>query len=560
MHKNGQKDLAGLLWKNPVLRMQMRRRLRPRACIIWGLVTIIPCLFIFLNVYNSIQAFDEVNEGSRILAFKATFVPMLVVQGIILMFLGTGSVAGGIAEEKESGLLDYERLTPMSPAAKILGYLFGLPSREYLLCILTLPFTLISVIWGNISFLKVALLYTIFICAVLTYHLTAMVAGMLARRPRRASWFARILVVLLYVFLPNLSQMGLTVFGHLTILPTFWGLLQGELGQGMDFSPMLRIWETVPFFSWELPPALFTLLLMGFLMVVFVFILLRKWHQDTNHSMTKWFSIGVFAVLQVLMVGSLLPHVRGNLGMGIFIEQISVFEKDRIAAILFIYLVLSLAATILLIHLVTPLLHTHVKGLRRVAKLGLPGIPFNWDASTSLPCAMAFIVMTIAGYASLLAAGGQAGGLENTMQGFVLPTIVFAALVFYIQATRTLWPTAGFFGFLALFWLVPQVTGLTLSAFTGESEPTMYLGLCSPIQAFFNVIALPLDVMKPYGSDEHSKTLPMLAGLSITLHGTLAVIFVLRASSKRRLLRELETRGMSALTASSDNQGLDTDD
>ena len=51
--KASSKDFADVLWKNPILRMQMRRRLRAKPVIIWALLTFIPCLFIFLNVYNA---------------------------------------------------------------------------------------------------------------------------------------------------------------------------------------------------------------------------------------------------------------------------------------------------------------------------------------------------------------------------------------------------------------------------------------------------------------------------------------------------------------------------
>ena len=59
---------------------------------------------------------------------------------IILMGLGTGQVASGLARERLEQLVDYQRMTPMTPTAKILGYLFGLPIREYFLFALTLPF------------------------------------------------------------------------------------------------------------------------------------------------------------------------------------------------------------------------------------------------------------------------------------------------------------------------------------------------------------------------------------------------------------------------------------
>ena len=94
--ENREQNLATVLWRNPILRMQMRRRLRPKPVIIWGLLVFIPCLFVFLNVYNAVSFTPAgVDAGeAKTLALKTCFLPMLITQGIILMFLGTGSVAG----------------------------------------------------------------------------------------------------------------------------------------------------------------------------------------------------------------------------------------------------------------------------------------------------------------------------------------------------------------------------------------------------------------------------------------------------------------------------------
>jgi len=536
MKTNSDKVLADLLWKNPILRMQMRQRLRPRAVIIWGLVTFIPCLFIFLNVYNtaSFTPYEDSVEA-RILALKATFIPMLIAQGIILMFLGTGSVAGGMAEEKESGLLDYQRLTPMSPMAKIVGYLLGLPCREYLLFALTLPFTLISAIGGQLPLGKVILLYTIFLCVVLAYHLTAMVAGMLARKPRRASWFARIMVILLYIFLPALSQMGLTVFGHLTIMPTLWGLMQSELGEGIN-EEFLKLWEVVPFFSWELPPALFSFLVLGFLMVVFIFILLRKWQQDSNHPLTKSFALAVFAVLQFLMIGSLLPHLSKEMDTYLFLKEMLPVNDGLAGAILFLHLVLSLATAILLIHLITPLRHTLAKGIRRIRKLNLRKIPSNWDAAGSLPTALGFIGMATVVHIILLTSVIQDpdNGIQAQAHELAMPIALFAFMALYIHAARTLWPTAGFFGFLALLWILPELTGLTLTAFSMKEEPLLYFGVTNPIHAFFYTISISFKELTANTGRGFQEQLSTLTFLSLAFHGGLAVLFLAMGTKWKR--------------------------
>ena len=75
---------------------------------------------------------------------REAFTILLILQGFYLMFLGTGRVASVTAEEKECGLLDYQRMTPMSPLSKIIGYAIGLPVREYFMFLITLLFYFIA--------------------------------------------------------------------------------------------------------------------------------------------------------------------------------------------------------------------------------------------------------------------------------------------------------------------------------------------------------------------------------------------------------------------------------
>ena len=149
---------------------------------------------------------SSIIEENPINGARNAFTYLLGFQGFLLMFLGTGRVASVTAEEKENGLLDYQRMTPMNPFSKINGYLFGLPAREYFMFLLTLPFLFHCVIVGKIPWLNVLHLYLVFFSSVILYHLTAHVIGLVVPRPRAASWVSRISVLGLYVFLPGLGQ------------------------------------------------------------------------------------------------------------------------------------------------------------------------------------------------------------------------------------------------------------------------------------------------------------------------------------------------------------------
>ena len=126
---------------NPLIQKGIRERLRTKHLIASGLFSLILCSTIYLSFYlygaSDQEIFDAEtqtylsSEGIPANGAREAFTKLLAFQGFLLMFLGTGRVASVTAEEKESGLLDYQRMTPMNPLPKIVGYIFGLPSREY---------------------------------------------------------------------------------------------------------------------------------------------------------------------------------------------------------------------------------------------------------------------------------------------------------------------------------------------------------------------------------------------------------------------------------------------
>ena len=144
---------------NPIILRGIRERLRIKHLIAAGLFSLIVSATIYFTAYlneanggwsyNPQTGQMEQNEPSPVQRARHAFPFLLSLQGFYLMFLGTGRVAAITAEEKESGLLDYQRMTPMNPFSKIWGYLLGLPAREYYMFALTLPFLLHCIIVGR---------------------------------------------------------------------------------------------------------------------------------------------------------------------------------------------------------------------------------------------------------------------------------------------------------------------------------------------------------------------------------------------------------------------------
>jgi len=111
-------------------------------------------------------------------------IPLLVVQGLILFVLGTAQVAGGMTAERDEGVIDYQRLIPMSPLSKVFGYLFGLPVREYVVFLAALPFTVWSLWRGHVAWDVWLPLYAVIFTSMLLYHFTGLLTGTVVRNRR----------------------------------------------------------------------------------------------------------------------------------------------------------------------------------------------------------------------------------------------------------------------------------------------------------------------------------------------------------------------------------------
>src|SRR5690606_34371382 len=135
-----------LPWRNPVYRRFFRSRLRFRRAITWYLLTLIVTTFVVSLTYTLQVNGSTAPEA----AARNLWIPLLVIQGMILMIKGTGAVSAGLIQDRIDLTLDYQRLTPVSPLGNLVGYLFGLPVLEYAMFALTLPHLAFVVIIGNI--------------------------------------------------------------------------------------------------------------------------------------------------------------------------------------------------------------------------------------------------------------------------------------------------------------------------------------------------------------------------------------------------------------------------
>jgi len=537
-------------WLNPIWQKSWRSRLRLKHLASWGIVTLTITAFVFLIIYTNMTERQMVSTAE---AAKATLPGTIVIQAILLMMFGTGAVAAGVAQERDEGLLDYQRMTPMSPASKIFGYLFGLPVREYVLFALTLPFVLIAAVVSGFSLLTLAHFYLVFFTSVWVYHFTGLVAGMIAPKARLASMLSIGLVFALYFALPNLSRLGITYFEFLTIRPTFFGLLQQEMPEHMRAraeASGIDSFRDVPVFSGMMHPTAYTMLVQGTLLAVMFNVVHRKWRDPDNHLFSKSGALVVYAGVLFFLMASMWAIVsRDDVYFQVFNMLSSADSPEMLEVLLSVGLGIAGGAFVLLVAAVTPSRHTALRGRRRARKLARRGVGANSDAASSLPCAIAMLAVTIAAGAALVLLAGRSGlfFLDGPRPApAALLGLAVAAAALFVQGLRELCGMRVFAVSIFLLWMVPFFAMMILISAFEAFIPAAYVGLPCPPVLFVFSIGRMLETTTPIGPTSPQFVPEPLSEeiVPITLVGTAGyalaaiVLQVLRARRWRNLASE----------------------
>ena len=490
---------------NPLILKGIRENLRFKHLIAAGLFSLIVCSTVYLTAFlQGSEGKFSVNpetkewvkgEDSPVNGARNAFTFLLALQGFYLMFLGTGRVASITAEERESGLLDYQRMTPMNPLSKIVGYIFGIPSREYYMFLFTLPFLGHAIIAGELPWGNIIHLYSVFFCSVILYHLTAHAVGLVVPKPRAASWVSRIVVLGLYVVLPGLGQAGISFLSFLTILPTYFGKIlpviqkEGDHKKGdFDYETQItEFWQDVPFFDFTISPTTFTFLMQGLLILALLVTGYRKWRNQALPALSKPSAFFIYSIFQFLLLGCLWTFFDRGEASGLIGQELSANEfyrkEERIMGLILvisIFFSLSVLFILCLINICCPNRHLYLKGIQRIAKFNLARIPRIADESSGLFLTLILAAITLFTYCLLisLALDSEAWELTSTFHSLsLIPAAILMLAVIYLQASRELWFNLGFWGFVGLLWITPLLASLVIGVGWGEENMSLILRL-----------------------------------------------------------------------------------
>ncbi len=388
------------IWRNPIFRRYCQSRLRLRGLGVALLIALLIAGFIFFmsRTIGMHRAHLSVADAER-----GAVIPLLVFQMLILFVLGTAQVSGGMTAETDEGVIDYQRLIPMSPLSKVLGYLFGLPVREYVMFAVTLPFTAWALWKGEVAASTWMPLYAVIFTSSLTYHLTGLVTGTVVKNRRWAFLISIGFVFCLYTVVPQMARFGLVFFKYLTMTPVFQESLPSILPKtaAAIVATGQKLVPEAKFFNLGFPEAVFTVFCQGGLILTFLVMLCRRWRRTESLLLGKIWAAGFFIWVQILLLGNALPLIEpGNLFPS---REISRRVLDwsgwapktwEAVAMSGVYGFATLLLLFAMTHIITPSAEIQIRGWRRVRKEGRASLPVLSDAATAFGWV---IIMALAG-------------------------------------------------------------------------------------------------------------------------------------------------------------------
>jgi hypothetical protein len=413
---------------NPIFIKHARSRLRRQALAAGAVVVVVLCMCIVWAGY----------ENDALLNGRA-FEWLLILQGVIIIIMGASQVSAAVGGARQSGILDFHRVSPLTPTELTLGFFFGAPIREYLLFACTLPFATLFIAYGVPTVHRFIEL-TIFLVAIAwVFHGLALLNALIMKGQRSARGAVGVVVFFVIIFINSL-RMG-------RIFPSV-GLFDED--------------ARLTFFKASLPWLTVVLIYVGALLFFIYLAARRRMGEERIHPFSKPQAIAALTALSVLLLGGIWQR-----------------EKNGVLEIVVLYLLVVAALLVLL--MVTPTKAEYLKGLWRAKRQGRANLSW-WDdlslnrVMLAISCAIILVAATIGRSVLQDETSGpnafrrSGGNYPLAIATGVLVVAYFGLAVQYFVLRFGRRGVTYFALFLFLAWLVPLVTGTILAMASFRSD------------------------------------------------------------------------------------------
>ncbi|QEH33529.1 ABC-2 family transporter protein [Aquisphaera giovannonii] len=474
---------------NPLFMKHVRSRLRRPAIVSGSIVTLAICLCIAWAGYE----FNQFVSGG-------TYGALLVLQAILLCIMGASQVGTAVSSARASGILEFHRVSPLTPTELALGYFFGAPVREYLLFLVTIPLAILCVAAGTPDLRGFLQVMIVLIASSWVLQSVALVNGLITKRPTGGRGIIGLIIFLGWI--------GGGIF------PAF-----GNVANLLDREPRLG------FFGISLP-WLPVVLLYQAPIILFAFLAARrKLESERLHALSKPQAMAAMGVAGLLAVG-------GTWGL----------TDNEFVTFLILYALVGLG--ILLTIIVTPKQAEYYKGLLRAMRKGEERPSWWADHSMNRPF-LAVVGAIVLGASTIVwhrsfsdgsaASSVARKGMPLSIAVGTLVVVYFGLALQYFLARFGRGGTTYLTLFLFLAWLIPLVLGtiIIVADFRRTSSAQVVYAL-GPIAG----IGLASGAATS-GFNSTAENFPWVAAAAITPTLLFTFVFNMLVSSAKKRFRRV---------------------
>jgi len=495
----------------PVMRALQRPQLRPARILPLMVIVIAITAVAFAHVWAA--AFQELGLKFLPKADRNFSYFCLIAQYLGLAVLGSFTIAGGLDRDRDSGILSFHRLTPMSPDAITIGYILGLGSTALLVWAAFAVFGLMGVIMGGISLVNYLIVTVLALLSGFFFHLLTMLISL--SFPQRGA--ARFFYTAAVSLLPLVVAWIPFDISFLTPLPA--AMMRFD---SVEYSSYYSSMEPFTLLGVKMYPLVYTLLLLLAFGSQIYLAVRRKVRLPEAPELSKAGALLLFSTLILLFAGRSLDYLSGT---GSTIADISLPVFFGLAVMLSIVIIPGR-------------LHFRRYFIRRYQG-ERSGSSWSDNASV-LPVSLIMAGLSILFYLVLLFAENEklpSGAVTAIVVRSVSMISVLVFMVFLFEWSRLRlrrnsdW-VAG--TIVALWWILPLLIAGSLSMNDDPVSAAYALGI-SPLPMLF---ASP-DMLKDMEGYFYQSFYYMSPSITLTFT-ILAMFFGLRA--RRRMAAEVALR------------------